>query len=210
LIQYSKIPPHRRAGKIQNYRKGFTLIELLVAMFIFMMVMGGMVAVSVAGFRSYRKSKEIKTVTEDVGFAINSITKDVRMGKIESANVLIGSSPSTELFITRNSSQEKVCYLISRGTDNDYLVVNNSVSPTATSCPAYSSAYKKIVDLSGTGMKFDLTSGFRNQQTFPIPDPTIRGWAEINLNVESPGMETDSIHVQTTVSSRDYGWEETN
>lgn len=193
---------------IKNSHQGFSLIELIVAMFIFVMMMGAMVAVSVAGFRSYGKSKAIKTVTEDVGFAINSIAKDVRMGKIESTNVSIVSSPSAELFITRNSSQEKVCYLFLRGTDSDYLAVNSSVSPAATSCPAYSSAYKKIVDLSGTGMTFDATSGFRNQKTAPIPSPTVRGWAEINLNIENPSMETDSIRVQTIVSSRDYGWEE--
>ena len=200
--------------KIENCKlkitkhKGFSLIELIVAMFIFVMMMGAMVAVSVAGFRSYGKSKAIKTVTEDVGFAINSIAKDVRMGKIESDNVPITSSPSAELFITRNSSQEKVCYLLLRGTDNDYLAVNSSVSPTATSCPVYSSAYKKIVDLGGTGMKFDATSGFRNQKTDTISATKIRGWAEINLNIASPSMETDSIFVQTIVSSRDYGWEE--
>ena len=38
------------------------------------------------------------------------------------------------------------------------------------------------------------------------------GWVEINLNIKSDAgkeMEADQINVQTTVSSRDYGWEET-
>jgi prepilin-type N-terminal cleavage/methylation domain-containing protein len=209
LIQNS--PPKAdqpRAEKLKNFRKGFTLIELLVAMFIFAMVMGGMVAVSVAGFRSYQKSRIIKIVTEDVGFAVNSITKDVRMGKIELPNVAYNASASDKIMITRNASQAKVCYLMTRGTGSDYLAVNDSVSSAASSCPAYSSAYKKIVDLSGTGMAFASNSGFRNQKTDAVSATKVRGWAEINLNIDNSGMDVDSIHVQTTVSSRDYGWEE--
>ena len=179
----------------KNYHEGFTLIELLVSMFIFAVVMGGMVAVSVAGFRSYGKSKAVKTVMEDVGFAINSIAKDVRMRKIESDNSNT-SPPSKQLIITRNSTQTRVCYKIA--ADNKSLGVCDG---TCGNC-------NKIVDLSGASMAFDSTSGFRNQQTAPIPNPTIRGWAEINLNIASPTMETDSISVQTIVSSRDYGWEE--
>lgn len=180
---------------IPNIKSGFTLIELLVAMFIFLLMMGAMVAVSVSGFRSYVKSKAMKTVSEDVGFAINSITKDVRMGKIESADVLVtDNTPSSQLIITRNSSQLKVCYSISE----------NSLDICDESC----GSCKSIVDLSPVKMTFDSTSGFRNQKTAPIPDPTVRGWVEINLNIESSSIETDSIHMQTVVSSRDYGWEE--
>lgn len=192
---------------IKKYRdrKGFSLIELLVAMSIFIMVMGAMIAVSVSGFQSYVKSKAIKNVTENVGFAINSIAKDVRMGLIGSTS----ATASDSLLVTRNRDQKKVCYLLSRGTNDDYLAVNESVSAAyISSCPPYSSDYKKIVNLSGTGMKFDTTSGFRSQKTAPVPNPTVRGWAEINLNIENPSMETDLIRVQTIVSSRDYGWDE--
>jgi prepilin-type N-terminal cleavage/methylation domain-containing protein len=177
-------------------KQGFSLIELIIAMFIFVLLMGAMVAVSVAGFRSYGKSKAIKTVTEDVGFALNSITKDVRMGKIETNSNT--TPPSKQLIVTRNSSQEKVCYKIA--DDNKSLGICDGTCAIA-SC-------KSIVDLSSTSMIFDGTSGFRNQKTEPISSPTVRGWAEINLNIASPSMETDSISVQTIVSSRDYGWEE--
>lgn len=180
-------------------------------MFILIMVMGAMVAVSVAIFRLYQKSKAIKAVTEDVGFALNFIAKDVRMGKIESADSNCYSSTLNErgtcLMVTRNSTQEKVCYRIGA----DYLAVSSSISEL--NCPGSSdSRYKKIVDLAGAGMTFDLlTSGFyampSDAETIITPGQS-RGWAEINLNVENPTMETDSIRLQTTVSSRDYGWEE--
>jgi len=181
--------------KIQDTSTGFSLIELMVAMFIFLMVMGAMVAVSVSGFRSYVKSKAIKIVTEDVGFAINSIAKDVRMSKIESADS--PSSRSLSLKLTRNTDQVKMCYIISS------TLLRSCDIDCASNC-------KSIVDLSASSMIFDTaTSGFRNQKTDTISATKIRGWAEINLNIDSPGMETDSISVQTIVSSRDYGWEET-
>jgi prepilin-type N-terminal cleavage/methylation domain-containing protein len=187
--------------KIQNFRKGFSLIELIVAMFIFGLVMVAMVAVSVAGFRSYGKSKAIKTVTEDVGFAINSIAKDVRMGRIESDDVPIANGPSSVLIVTRNSTQTIVRY------EKTSTKLSSCECATVACPPASRTRCSDIVDLSSAGMTFDATSGFHNQKTAPIPNPTVRGWAEINLNIASPSMETDSISVQTIVSSRDYGWE---
>ena len=201
---------------IQDANTGFSLIELLIAMFIFLMVMGAMVAVSVAGFRSYGKSKAVKTVTEDVGFAINSIAKDVRMGKIEKSSTYADGSRKSNLMLTRNSTQQKVCYVISG--DNLKL----SVFEGTTNCS--NGTEKILVDLTGSGMTFDsATVGFRSCPSASTADISMdpgyyacpstielrRGWVEINLNIASPSMETDSISVQTIVSSRDYGWEET-
>jgi len=201
----------KKSKKIQKRNKGFTLIELMVAMFIFMMVMVAMVAVSIAGFRSYSKSKAIKTVTEDVGFAINSITKDVRMGKIESAYANGGEG--NFLLVTRNANQTKVCYKITNS--NKQLIL---VDKSKNDCTADTGGAEKILVDLGTDMDFDATSGFRSCVTDNKGDGTVtacngvsnekrRGWAEINLNIEDPTMDTDSIHVQTIVSSRDYGWE---
>lgn len=190
--------------KKYNFRQGFSLIELMVAMFIFSMLLGGMIAVSIAGLRSYGKSKAVKTVTEDVGFAMNSIAKDVRMGKIESAGKLVSAAlPSSDLIVTRNSSREIIRYEVTpkkmiscKCADADCLDAGR------TNC-------KDMVDLTLTDMNFDLTtSGFHNQKTDTTSATKNRGWAQINLNIESPTMEKDSIRVQTVVSSRDYGWEE--
>ncbi|MFH0929650.1 MAG: prepilin-type N-terminal cleavage/methylation domain-containing protein [Candidatus Moraniibacteriota bacterium] len=202
-------------------KKGFSLIELMVAMFIFVMIMGAMVAVSVAGFRSYIKSKAIKTVMEDVGFAMNSIAKDVRMGKIEKSFNVVGVGTKTNngtikdyFAVKRNRNQELACY----HATSIYLGVatgtSGSVGPPLilASCPSDDGSgniYKKIVDLTGTNMAFASTSGFYSMATDTTSATKIRGWVEINLNIENPGMDTDSIRLQTIVSSRDYGWDET-
>lgn len=182
--------------KIKKFRKGFTLIELMVSMFILILVMAAMATVAVSVFKSYQKSKSIKTVTEDVGFALNSFAKEVRMGKVESLVDNAGNTPSNTLLFTSSRTMTKVCYTLS--------------STLLNVCDGNCANCQSAVDLSGTSMTFDTaTSGFRYQKTNTSVSPKVRGWAEINLNIESPSMATDSIHVQTTVSLRDYGWETT-
>jgi prepilin-type N-terminal cleavage/methylation domain-containing protein len=193
--------------------QGFSLIELLVSMFIFALVMGAMVAVSVAGFQSYQKSKAIKRVTEDIGYAINLFTKDVRMGKIKSdatsdcVSLNLTDPPKSCLVVTRNSGGKTVCYKIDPGAPEKLTLYENGVSGNWCS----GGSAKILVDLTGTGMNFDTTkSGFYNMITSPgavLPPNKIRGWSELNLDIENPSMATDSIGAQTTVSSRDYGWE---
>jgi prepilin-type N-terminal cleavage/methylation domain-containing protein len=192
-----------KKGKIIK-RKGFTLIELLVAMFIFAMVLVAMMAVFNAALGAYQKGRAVKKVMEDAQFALNSVAKDVRMGKIESAD-FTASPPNSELIVTRNRNQTKVCYRIT-------TITLDLCENAGSNCNSCSAGYKSLVDLSGTGMSFASTSsGFRNQKTFPVPPatPTSRGWVEINLNIAMTAgeeMNADSINVQTIVSSRDYGW----
>jgi prepilin-type N-terminal cleavage/methylation domain-containing protein len=215
LIQNSKFPPtgdHPKGDKIlrpsrislwlNNYRKGFTLVELIIAIFIMSVVMIGVMTVAVSILNAYQKEKAMKTVKESVDFAISSIAKDVRMGKIEST-----SSPTTltdKIEITRNQTLSKVCYQRNQQT-------LDICEKACASC--VTGDYKSLADLSGTGMIFDEnTSGFYYQQTTSV-SPFVRGWVEINLNIIPTGgisnidMHTDAINIQTTISSRDYGWE---
>jgi prepilin-type N-terminal cleavage/methylation domain-containing protein len=171
-------------------KKGFTLIELLVAIFIFSLIMVSIVSVFASTVKAYSKAKSMKILKENIEFAISSIAKDVRMGKIESTDTGAGISDTFE--VTRNIDQTRVCY--------------QKTASTLDVCDSGCSTCKSLVDLSGAGMSFDSTSGFRNEQT----TPTSRGWVEINLNIAMTAgqeMNADSINVQTMVSSRDYGWE---
>lgn len=185
----------KKSGKIRKNKKGFTLIELIVAMFILVVVMGAMVGVIVSIFQSYQKSRAIKTVSEDVGVALNSIVKDIRMGNVasNSSTFPISDPTNSELIITRNGSKTTVKYQIT---------AKKLILYTCTDSTCASFSTQDMVDLSSTTMNFDTTtSGFRNQKTVP----PIRGWVEIHMNIENPSMTSDSIHAQTTISSRDYG-----
>lgn len=193
-----------KIGKIAVERKGFTLIELIVAIFLFSMIMVSLVSVFVSTLNAYGKARVMKTIKESTEFAMNSIAKDVRMGKIESADGSINTGDS--FTVIRNRDQLEVCY-----KKTTYML--------AECDSACNNCNGSILDLTGTGMKFDMaTSCFRYQRTDPpAPSiPTVRGWVEMNFDIipDSAGgeadvsMNTDIIHVQTMVSSRDYGWED--
>lgn len=173
------------------------------------MVMGAMVAVSVSIFRSYQKSRAIKRVTEDINFALSSVAKDVRMGRIENGNGYATGSASSYLLVSRNSGG-RVCYKI------DSATIGMASLASGNDCSGLT--YTNVVDLAGTEMTFDAaTSKFRSCVTDQDGTGTAcngvsekrRGWAEVNINIRLTSgqeMETDTIRVQTIVSSRDYGW----
>jgi len=208
----------KKEKKSEN--KGFTLIELIVAIFIFSVILTGILSVSVSILNAYQKARSVKTLKESADFALSSIAKDVRMGKIESPFTVNGSPHANDgitkdeyFAVTRNRDQEVACYHVV----GSYLGVATGTPgsvdhSTPADCPHddgidVTGNYSRIVDLTGTGMNFDpVTSGFYSLPT----DSTTRGWVEINLNIKSDAgkeMEADQINVQTTVSSRDYGWE---
>ncbi len=194
---------------------GFTLIELIVAIFIFSIITIAIVSVFVSTVTAYGKAKAIKTVKENAEFAMSSIAKDVRMGKIETTDsncIGNGGSPKACLMVTRNRGG-KVCYRVA----SNYLGIQESVS--GNTCSLNAADYKKIIDLSGESTTFNVpTSGFYScPSAVEIPalcggvSEKRRGWVEINMNIlpnAGKEMEADQINVQTIVSSRDYGWEE--
>lgn len=197
--------------KKHHNRSGFTLIELIIAIFIFSLLSMAIVAVFVSTTRAYQKARAVKNVKENSEFAISSIAKDVRMGKIEKNSSYSDGSRKNNFMVTRNRNQQKVCYVFS--ADGTKL----SVFENTTNCS--NGTEKVLVDLAGTGMTFQSDSGFRacpsaesatdpGHYVCPSTDELRRGWVEINLVVGNSSMETDEIKVQTTVSSRDYGWGE--
>lgn len=193
----------------KNFQEeGFTLIELIVSIFIFALITVAILAVFVSTSTAHQKANAIKNVKENVEYAMNLIVRDVRMGKIEASSGYSNGSPQNRLILTRNRGG-KVCYEIG----SDYVGIDDSVGNCAS--------IKKIVDINNLGMTigpgsafYSCPSTFGTATTCPSGSGPAnrRGWAEINLNIKPASgkeMEADQINVQTIISSRDYGWEET-
>ncbi len=194
--------------KIPDTKSGFTLIELMVAVFIFSLMLVAIVSVFASAVTAYSKARAMKSLKENAEFAISSMAKDVRMGRIlDTDSSCVGTGNAKKCFmIKRNRSQAKTCYYLS--ADNKQLGVREDIPDATTSC---SGGTNKILVALPAEMSFDSSAGFRSLTTYPPGDsPTRRGWVEINLNINMTAgkeMEADSINVQTIVSSRDYGWE---
>jgi prepilin-type N-terminal cleavage/methylation domain-containing protein len=203
----------------QNFKEkkasGFTLIELLVSIFIFGLITVAMLSVFAGVSGASQKAKAIKQIKERMEFAMNSIAKEVRMGRVENggANYATGG-PVNYLLITRNRGG-RVCYKIDSGL---YTIGVADIASGNNDCS--SASYNNLVDISDLGgVFFSPNSKFRSCMT-NIDGSGVdcngnsnnrRGWVEMNFEItldNANAMATDAINVQTTVSSRDYGYEE--
>ncbi|MFA6430559.1 MAG: type II secretion system protein [Candidatus Paceibacterota bacterium] len=63
-----------------KFNKGFTLVEMLVAIAVFMIVMTVAVGSLVSIIDANRKAQAIKNVVNNINFALESISKDMRVG----------------------------------------------------------------------------------------------------------------------------------
>ncbi|MFA6227249.1 MAG: type II secretion system protein [Candidatus Paceibacterota bacterium] len=93
-------------------RAGFTLVEMLVAIAVFMIVMTVAVGSLVSIVDANRKSQAIKTVINNVNLAIESISKNMRIGTRYYCNDISGWTNSSNVC---NSGQEEIKYLSSDG-----------------------------------------------------------------------------------------------
>ncbi|MFN7088908.1 MAG: PilW family protein, partial [Candidatus Paceibacteria bacterium] len=59
---------------------GFTLPEMLVAFLLFSIIMGTTTGIFVSGFRSWRRVSSFLNVQNNVRFAIESISRELRTG----------------------------------------------------------------------------------------------------------------------------------
>lgn len=90
--------------KIFQGNKGFTLIEIIVAMGIFTMVSLVAVTIAIDALRAQRKIFALQIVQENSRYLIESMSKEIRMSKINSPDGL-----SDSLNVT-NSKGEAINY----------------------------------------------------------------------------------------------------
>lgn len=65
----------------QNKTKGFTLIELMTAVSVFAVVMVISMGAILGVFDANRKSESLKTVMDNLNFAVDSMSREMRFGK---------------------------------------------------------------------------------------------------------------------------------
>ena len=86
---------------INSLQRGFTLIELMIAMLIGVFLMGGVIQIFLSAKQAYRLQENLSRLQENGRFAMDFITKDVRMAgfagcasKISVNNIATPVSPS--------------------------------------------------------------------------------------------------------------------
>ena len=68
-------------SKLQNNKKGFTLVEMMVAIAVFSIVMVTAMSALLNVIDANNKARSLKTAINNISFALEGISKDMRMGK---------------------------------------------------------------------------------------------------------------------------------
>lgn len=164
--------------ELEIKNKGFTLVELLVALAAFGLIVIAMTGATSSIIKSQRKAFALQSIQESTRYALESMSKEIRMSVINSGD--------------------------SGGSKVDILNITNSDNQTFDY--QFDNINKKLMrwgqDISPANI--DLTGGFYiRKSSFPE-----RSLVTIIIKVESQGLrieEQAEIDLQNTISSRAFG-----
>jgi len=172
---------------LNNKNKGFTLIELMVATSIFMIVMLMALGAIVTSSNASKNYQKIRDSVDNVNFALESMTRAIRMGN--SYSCLDGSdSDCQELAFTSSSSD----YIIYRQESNDDGTYNLCKSKNGGTCVPIVSEEVNIEKLS-----FSIKGEDVNDDTQPSVYIIIKGSCEVK-------DQKISFSIQTMASQRNF------
>jgi prepilin-type N-terminal cleavage/methylation domain-containing protein len=189
---------------------GFTLVEMLVAIAVFMIVMTAAVGSLVSIIDANRKAQAIKDVMNNINFALESISKDMRVG---TGYECFGSSGYTNSDSECRFGKTQIRYIPSYSNDYTYYRfvkaidivddMGNIQKCSAGTCPAngWESLTAPTGNVNITSMNFYvLGADTANNPAVGPKQPrvliTIEGMAGKKESVKT------SFNIQTTVTQR--------
>ena len=98
---------------------GFTIVEIMIALLLSVVLLGGVVQVYSSSKQSYRVAENVARMQENSRFAMNILTKEIRMAgfspcpvQTQIANVLVGGSTNATNFGTGATLPSSMAYPI--------------------------------------------------------------------------------------------------
>jgi prepilin-type N-terminal cleavage/methylation domain-containing protein len=124
---------HIESPRIKKAQQGFTLIEMIVSIFIFSIVMVIATGSLVTILGANRKAQAVKTVMNNLNFALDSMTRAIRVGTDYDCGVpSCDTSGSTE-FSFVDTDGDKILYRLNESTSRIERSVNGGSFSTLTS-----------------------------------------------------------------------------
>lgn len=154
--------------------KGFTLIELIVALSIFGLIIPATMNIFLSGIEGQRKSYAIQIAQENIRYALESMSKEIRMSRIKDTSTI----NTLNITAYKSTGVEDVTYSLSSGK-----IMRNGQAITSSK-------------MNVTSMKFYLSNVGDPSSTATI--------AIIMESLEGESQKRAKINLQTTVSTRDY------
>ncbi len=182
-------------------RGGFTLIELLVSVSLFVVVMMVSIGTLLSLVDANRKSQSLKAVTNNVNFALDTMSRTLRTGSdIECG----GGSPDCDegdtdiTFIDDKGCRITYAFVAPNGATPGYLTRRiANVPPRVVNCRVTAGAQRLTsAEADITDMKFYVIGATPGDNVQPMVTMVIKGQAGHDLN-------TDTLfNIQTTVTQR--------
>lgn len=85
---------NQHCGSIQSFSRGFTLVELMVAMVLGLILTGGIINIYISSKQTYRMQDNQSRLQENGRFALNYLSKDLRMAGYMGCNNLATLNPN--------------------------------------------------------------------------------------------------------------------
>ncbi len=185
-MKYTFFKNKANIKKMNSPQSGFTLIELMVATTIFIIVMVVAVGSILSIVDANRKSQALNSVINNLNFAVESMTRDIRTGKDYSVSTTVVRNDTITF---SNSAGQTVVYSIANqaGSESDFVIRK---TPPGGVAQDFTSPEVKI-----TSLGFTLT-GAGSGDGQPKVLILIKGYAGIKQKIRS------YFTIQTLVSQR--------
>jgi hypothetical protein len=130
---------------LHKKQKGFTIMEALIATFLFSVTMSSIIGIYLSTVKLHRRANAIRTVTENVRYISESLSKEIKNGTIDwaepkpfTADTACGrtpvANPDWRLPIV-NVDGDRICYYLGdtfgfRSSTGEYLwMIKNELPP---------------------------------------------------------------------------------
>jgi type IV pilus assembly protein PilW len=159
---------------INSKQNGLTLIEILIAMVIGLFLLAGVMQIFLGSQRSYRLQENLSRMQENGRFAMDFITRDIRMtgamGCVETANIksTLITYPATDAKSVFNNFRESISNDLFPSNDTYDLNTNKltlrSMLPTDIFVipPSGSLTPKQIIELQKNTLSVNSITNLRN------------------------------------------------
>jgi prepilin-type N-terminal cleavage/methylation domain-containing protein len=171
--------------KNKNYlsRRGFTLIEILVSLSIFALVVVVAAGALLTAMDGNRKTQAIKSVLNNLNFALESITREVRVG----GEYSVGISNESLQFVSTDGRTILYQFVEDSGADTGQIMKSvDSEPPYAVTAP----------EVRIESVQFYVTGEDPNDELQPKVFLTVNGYAGVKLRNRS------QFNLQTTITQR--------
>jgi len=180
-------------NKKNNSKKGFTLIEIMVSVAIFTIIittgMGALVSIT----RSYQVSQNQKRVYDGLNYALETMAREIRLGKNYSANQSGGNDGvGSVINFTATDGRGNVRYFLSGGA----LRIQRT---GATAAQNISSPITDTSEIIVENVRFTVI-GTETRDNGNFQQPLV--WIQITARAANESSVDLSTTVQTLVSQR--------